>query len=187
MSIAQSPWESLQPLAVPTAITAVEEPKWYAIHTRSRHEKKVAEQLQDRGITTFLPLIRQRHRWSDRNKTIQCALFPCYAFVRQIWPHNRLAVLQTPGVVGFVGIQGKGLPIPDKEIEDIRTLLAQNVRCALYPFLSVGQRVRVRGGCLDGVEGILVAKNSDRSLVVSINLIQRSVAVRIDGYDVEAA
>jgi transcription antitermination factor NusG len=87
--------------------------------------------------------------------------------------------------VGFVGICGVGLPIPDKEIEDIQTLLAQNVTCALYPFIRMGQRVRIRGGCLDGVEGILVAKNSDRNLVVSIELIQQSVAVRIDGYDVE--
>jgi transcription antitermination factor NusG len=89
--------------------------------------------------------------------------------------------------MGFVGIRGVSLPIPDKEIEDIRTLLTQNGTCALYPFLRVGQRVRIRGGCLDGVDGILVAKNSDRSLVVSIDLIQRSVAVRIDGYDVEMA
>ena len=87
--------------------------------------------------------------------------------------------------MGFVGICGVGLPIPDKEIEDIQTLLAQNVTCALYPFIRMGQRVRIRGGCLDGVEGILVAKNSDRNLVVSIELIQQSVAVRIDGYDVE--
>jgi transcriptional antiterminator NusG len=184
VSSAQTLWQSA--VLLPTVTTA-EEPRWYAIHTRSRHEKKVTEQLRDKGITTFLPLIRQTHRWGDRNKTIQCALFPCYTFVRQAWPNNRLSVLQTPGVVGFVGIRSVALPIPDKEIEDIQTLLAQNVTCALYPFLRVGERVRIRGRCLDGVEGILVSKNSDRSLVVSIELIQRSVAVRIDGYDVEAA
>jgi len=173
-------------LAVPVPAAAVGEPRWYAIHTRARCEKKIITQLQDKGIATFLPLIAQRHRWSDRYQTIQCALFPCYVFVHlQAYPKKRLAILQTPGVVGFVGIRGVGLPIPDKEIEDIRTLLTQNVTCALYPFIRVGQRVRIRGGCLDGVEGILVAKNSDRSLVVSIELIQRSVAVRVDGYDVE--
>ena len=173
-------------LAMPTRVTAVEEPRWYAIHTRARYEKKVTTQLQDKGVASFLPLIAQRHRWSDRYQTIQCALFPCYAFVHlEAYPNKRLAILQTPGVVGFVGTRGVGLPIPDKEIEDIRILLTQNVTCALYPFLIVGQRVRIRGGCLDGVEGILVAKNADRSLVVSIELIQRSVAVRIDGYDVE--
>jgi hypothetical protein len=104
---------------------------------------------------------------------------------KHVHAEERLAVLQTPGLVGFVGIRGLGLPIPDKEIEDIQTLLAQSITCALYPFIRMGQRIRIRGGCLDGVEGILVAKNSDRSLVVSIELIQRSVAVRIDGYDVE--
>jgi transcription antitermination factor NusG len=184
MSSAQAPRQSALP---PTTVRIAEEPHWYAIHTRSRHEKKVTEQLEDKGITTFLPLVRQTHRWSDRNKTIQCALFPGYTFVHHAWPNDRLAVLQTPGVVGFVGIRGLALPIPDKEIEDIQTLLAQNVTCALHPFLSVGQRVRIRGGCLDGVEGILLAKNSDRSLVVSIELIQRSVSARIDGYDVELA
>jgi transcription antitermination factor NusG len=183
VSSAQQLWQSA-PAGPPLA--AVNEPRWYAIHTRARHEKKVTIELQDEGITTFLPLIAQRHRWSDRDKTIQVALFSCYTFVRlEACPQKRVTVLQTPGVLGFVGIRGAGLPIPDKEIEDIQTLLAHNVTCALYPFLKVGQRVRIRGGCLEGVEGILVAKNSDRSLVVSVELIQRSVAVRIDGYDVE--
>jgi len=79
-----------------------------------------------------------------------------------------------------------GAPIPEKEIEDIQTLLAQNVSSSLYPFIKVGQRVRIRGGCLDGVEGILVAEKSNRRLVVSVELIQRSVSVQIDGYEVEA-
>jgi transcription antitermination factor NusG len=184
MSSLQQLWESAP--AVPAPALALEEPRWYAVHTRARHEKKVTTQLHDKGVRTFLPLIAQTHRWSDRRTTIQLALFSCYTFVRlEASPEKRLAVLQTPGVVGFVGIRGVGLPIPDKEIEDIQTLLAHNVTCALYPFLKVGQRVRIRGGCLDRVEGILVARNSDRSLVVSIDLIQRSVSMRIDGYDVE--
>jgi transcription antitermination factor NusG len=167
-------------------MAVIVEPRWYAVHTRARHEQKVTTQLQGRGVTTFLPLIAQRHRWSDRNKTIQLALFPCYTFVRiEACPEKRLTTLQTPGVLGFVGVRGVGVPIPDKEIEDIQTLFANNVTCALYPFVRVGQRVRIRGGCLDGIEGLLVAKNSDRSLIVSIELIQRSVAVRIEGYDVE--
>ena len=98
----------------------------------------------------------------------------------------RLSALQTPGVLSIVGARGVGAPIPDKEIEDIQTLLAQNVGSSLYPFIKVGQRVRIRGGCLDGVEGILVAEKSDRKLVVSIELIQQSVSVQIDGYGVEA-
>ncbi len=184
MSSIQPVWEPV--LAAPPLEAVTNELHWYAIHTRARHEKKVAAHLQDKGVTTFLPLIAQRHRWSDRNKTIQMALFPCYTFVHMdTHTEERLAVLKTPGVLGFVGVHGVGIPILDKEIEDIQTLLAHNVTCALYPFLRTGQRVRIRGGCLEGVEGILVAKNSDRSLVVSIELIQRSVAVRIDGYDAE--
>jgi len=177
-------WPPTPPLA--KLVTPAEKLRWYAIHTRARHEKKVSTQLQAMGVTTFLPQITQRHRWSDRHKTIQRALFSCYTFVQMNGRSGRRqVVLQTPGVVGLVGIHGEALPIPDKEIEDLQALLSQNLTCALYPFVNVGQRVRIRGGCLNGVEGILAAKNSDQSLVVSIELIQRSVAVRIDGYDVE--
>jgi transcription antitermination factor NusG len=167
-------------------VAVAEEARWYAVRTRPRHEKKVTSQLQNKGIETFLPLITQTHRWSDRNKKVELPLFSCYTFLHlAACPDKRLAVLQTLGVVGFVGAHGVGLPIPDKEIEDIQTLLAHSITCALYPFLKVGQRVRIRGGCLDGVEGILAAKNGNRSLVVSIEMIQRSVAVCIEGYDVE--
>ena len=163
-----------------------EEARWYAIHTRARHEKAVTAQLQRIGITTFLPLIRQTHRWSDRQKTIQCVLFDCYTFVcLQAYSQKHFHIVKTLGVIGFVGVRGVGLPLPEKEIEDIRTLLANSIPCSPYPFLGTGRRVRIRGGCMDGLEGILVAKNSDQSLVVSIDMIQRSVAVRIDGYDVE--
>ena len=140
---------------------------WYAIQTRARHEKKVVKQLQEKGATTFLPLVTQTHRWSDRYKVIELPLFPCYAFAR-LAPsvEMRLPALQTPGLLSIVGAHGVGAPIPDKEIEDIQTLLVQNVSSSLYPFIKVGQRVRIRGGCLDGVEGILVTENSDRSFVV---------------------
>lgn len=176
-----------QPTAiVPSPVAEEVETHWYAVHTRARHEKMVATQLRNKGIETFLPLITQTHRWSDRNKKIRLPLFSCYTFVRlDVSPYKQVKVLQTPGVVGFVGIRGTGLPIPNKEIEDIRTLLASDVPCTLYPFLKVGQRLRIRGGCLDGVEGILVAKNSNRSLIVSIEMIQRSVSVCIEGYDLE--
>ncbi len=173
-----SPWPSI-------VITPVEA-QWYAIYTRARHEKTVAAQLLEKQLTTFLPLISHVHRWSDRRQLVTLPLLPGYVFVRVVYTSEaRLSVLRTPGVVRFVGINGKGLPIPDKQIEDIRTILANNVSCALYPFLRVGQRVRIRGGCLDGIEGILVARNSDRSLVISIEPIHRSMAMRIEGYDVE--
>jgi len=146
----------------------------------------VATQLQASGVNTFLPLITQIHRWSDRNKAVQLPLFPGYAFVR-VFPsaEERVKVLGADGVVSFVGVPGEGTPIPDSQIEDIRTLLS-NVRCTSHPFLKVGQRIRVRGGCLDGIEGILVARNGNRDLVISIEPIQRSIAVSIDGYDFES-
>jgi len=94
-------------------------------------------------------------------------------------------VLRTTGVFGFVGAKGNGAPIPDKEIEDIQTLIGASVPFSLYPFLQVGRRVRIRGGCLNGIEGILVAKNEDQSVVVSVELIQRSLAVRVSGFSLE--
>jgi transcriptional antiterminator RfaH len=117
---------------------------------------------------------------------IEEPLFPGYVFVRIDGSHaSRLAVRKAHGVAGFVGAQGRGVPIPDNQIEDIQSILASDVPFTLFPFLEVGHRVRIRGGCLDGVEGILLCKNTDRSLLVSIDLIQRSLAVRVDGFEVE--
>ena len=163
-------------------------PQWYAVQTRSRHEKKVAAELGDRGVRAFLPLLTQIHRWSDRNKQVEVPLFPGYVFVHTLAaPEARVSVLRTPGVANFVGNHGKGTPIPDKQIEDIQTILNHKVPVATHPFLSINQRVRIRGGSLDGVEGVLVGMNADLSLVVSVDLIQRAVAIRVSGYEVEAA
>ena len=162
------------------------ETHWYAVHTRARHEKKAVARLEEKGVTTFLPLVTQVQRWSDRRQKVQIPLFSCYAFVRlALSVESRLSVLQIPGVLSLVGIGAKAIPIPDKQIEDIQNVLAHNVPCSPYPFLRDGQRVRIRGGSLDEVEGILVARATERSLVISIELLQRAVSVRIEGYDVE--
>ena len=168
----------------------LEEPalrQWYAIHTRAQHEKRIEVHLQQRGISSFLPLEKQVHRWSDRRKLVEVPLFPCYAFV-QIIPsaQTRSAVLRTEGVIGFVGVRGEGTPIRDSEIESVRLLLSRDVPFASYPFLKIGQRVRIRGGSLDGVEGVIVGGRGHRQLVVSVELIQRSIAVTVEGYDIEA-
>jgi len=166
---------------------SVAEPQWYAVHTRSRHEKLVVNQLERRGIKTFLPLISEVHRWSDRRKIVQLPLFSCYAFVHmRFLPELRYEVMQTNGVLRFVGVRGEGIPIPESQIENLQALLSTDVPYALCPFLQVGQRVRVRGGALDGIEGLLIARNGDRTLVISVEPIQRSIAVRIDQYQVEA-
>jgi transcription antitermination factor NusG len=160
--------------------------RWYAVHTRSRHEKLVAERLQERGLTAFLPLVKETHRWSDRKKTVELPLFSCYTFVRMMHtPEERLKVCQTNGVLQIVGPPGEGTPIPDEQIEAVRVLLNEHLPWSEHPFLKIGQRVRIRGGAMDGIEGILLARDGDRTLVVSVDVIQRSLAVRIEGYHVE--
>ena len=164
----------------------MQERNWYAIQTRSRHEKQVARQMEWQGILTFLPLTTQLHRWSDRRKLVQVPLFPGYAFVHvPSAPEERLRVLRTEGVLRFVGTRGQGTPIPKAQIEDIKTVLSSNVPCASHPYLMVGKRVRIRGGSLDGVEGILVSQSEGRKLVISVEPIQRSLSIHIQGYDLE--
>jgi transcription antitermination factor NusG len=167
-------------------VTLLRGQEWYAIQTRPRHEKRVATELQLRGITTFLPLITEIHRWSDRRKAVEVPLFSCYAFVAvEPGPQDRLAVLRTPGVLSFVGTNHCPSPIPESELANVRTVLSGTASFSEYPFLKIGQRVRVCGGALNGVEGILVARNGERGLVVSIDAIERSLMVRIEGYEVE--
>jgi transcription antitermination factor NusG len=160
--------------------------EWFAVHTYPRHEKVVADRIQQQGLTTFLPMLTEVHRWSDRKKVVQLPMFSCYVFV-QLVPTNehRLRVLQTNGVISFVGSQRVGTVIPDDQIEAVRTLMAERAVCRTHPFLKIGQRVKVRGGALDGMEGVLVSQNGDDSLVISVDAIQRSLAVRINGYDVD--
>jgi transcription antitermination factor NusG len=161
---------------------------WFALQTWPRYEKKVAAELNSKAVDVFLPLHSCVHQWSDRRRTVQLPLFPNYVFVRiSAQLDSRISVLRTNGVTNFVGSKGAGTPIPETEIESVRTVLQRGIACQGYPFLKVGDRVRICGGSLDGVQGILVGKNQDLSLVVSINIIQRSLAVRVAGYRVEAA
>jgi transcription antitermination factor NusG len=160
---------------------------WYAVQTRARHEKAVAYRLCERGVTTFLPTVKEVHRWNDRKKTVDLPLFSCYLFVK-LMPGNqeRQRVLRTESVLGLVGnLHGLGTPIPSEQIDAVRVLVTENLPWCSHPFLKIGQRVRVRGGALDGLEGILQALKGDRKLVISVDAMQRSLAVQIDGYDVE--
>lgn len=159
---------------------------WYAVHTRSRHEKLVAHQLKMRGVCGYLPTRTEMHRWSDRRKKVEVPLFAGYIFVHLAdCNERRVEVLRTPGVVGFVGTPPQGTPIPDEQIEAVRILGNQNLSLAPHPFIKEGQRVRVRGGALDGMEGIFVRGNGHDSLVISIDAIQRSLSVSIQGYDIQ--
>jgi transcription antitermination factor NusG len=173
--------------AVTGRLTSPDEIHWYAVRTRSRHEKIATQQLDSRGIETFLPLMNQVRQWSDRKKEVEVPLFSGYSFVRLNYSisEQRLSVLRTHGVVSFVGVQHTGVPIPDAQIEDLRTLLANKIPVKEHKFLRIGQRVRVRGGALNGVEGILASQSGERSLVISIESIERSLSIRVEGYDVE--
>ena len=158
---------------------------WYAIHVRSRHEKKVAEELSQRGIENFVPLIRQVRRWSDRKKVVEFPLFSCYAFVHiSDIPAVRVSVLNSLGVLGFIG-PNHGTPIPSEQIESIRRLILNDVHVTPASYVKVGQQVRIRGGALDGVEGILSGVGKDQKLIVSVDTIQRSISVSLEGYEVE--
>lgn len=161
--------------------------QWYAVQTRGRHEKKVANKLQEKGVETFLPALREVHRWSDRNKVVEVPLFPCYTFVHAIANStDRLRILQTDGVVRIVGSGTELVPIEAKQIDDIRMLLGAGVPLMMYPFLRVGQKIRIRGGCLDGLEGIMESRPRESTLVISVDAIQRSIAINLDGYQIEA-
>src|SRR5579863_581522 len=111
-----------QPVQATAAFTA--ESEWYALHTRPRHEKLVVQRLTDRGVETFLPIVTETHRWSDRKKTVQLPLFSCYVFAKFI-PNRteRLNVLRVSGVLGLVGSGGEGSSIPDEQIDAVRTLI----------------------------------------------------------------
>jgi transcription antitermination factor NusG len=165
---------------------AAANPAWFAVQTRSKHEKMVSHHLSMRGVSNYLPTVHEVHRWSDRRKKLELPLFPGYVFV-QIAAQNerRVEVLRTPGIVRFVGSSPEGAQIPDVQIEFIRKLISENVPWASHPFLKSGQRIRIRGGALDQVEGIFLKRNNEGTLIVSIDAIQRSLAVSIQGYDVE--
>jgi transcription antitermination factor NusG len=165
-----------------------EDRSWYAVHTKSRHEKRVAAQLAEQSVCTFLPLLVQLNRWSDRKRKVEVPLFSCYAFVRIAQtPEDRLHILRTPGVLGFVGYDRRGTAIPQEQIESIQTALRENIPCSPHAYIETGKRVRIRGGSLDGVEGILERHGADQSLIVSVELLRRSVSIRVAGYDVEVA
>jgi transcriptional antiterminator NusG len=182
MSAGNQSWEL--PNVAPVIGSGME--NWYALHTRARHERIVVQRLREQGVTTFLPLVTEVHRWSDRRKSVELPLFSCYVFVKlSATSEERLRVLRIDGVFKFVGARGMGTPIAETQIDAVRTLIGQQLPWSSHPFLKIGQRVRVRGGALDGVEGILLSRNDDNTLVVSIDAIQRSLAVRIQGYDLE--
>jgi transcription antitermination factor NusG len=161
----------------------VQEP-WFAAYTLANHERRVAQQLQERKICSFLPTYKSVRRWKDRRKILELPLFPSYVFV-QINAANRLDLLRLPGVLGLVCFQGKPVPVAPAEMENLRQGLSGQNSVRPHPYLKVGRKVRIRNGSMAGVEGILVRKRDCARVVLSISLLQRSIAVDIDEADVE--
>jgi transcription antitermination factor NusG len=160
------------------------EPRWYAAYTCANHEKRVREMLTQRCVVSFLPAYETVRRWKDRRMRIQLPLFPGYVFVRLALV-DRLRVLQIPSVVRLIGFNGHPSPLPDEEIEALKRGLAAGVRAEPHPFLTVGRRVRVKRGPFEGMQGILLRRKGKLRLVLSVELIMRSVVIDVDIADVE--
>lgn len=159
---------------------------WWALYTRHQHEKVVAEMLSAKGFEVFLPLYESIRRWKDRNKLLTLPLFPGYVFVRG-GLNRRLQVVTTPGVHMILFYGEEVAVIPGAEIDAIRKAVAGPFRVEPHPFLKCGERVRVTRGSLLGVEGVLVRKKNLYRLVLSVDMMAKSVAVEIDSTDVEPA
>ena len=158
-------------------------PRWYAVRTRSRHEKLVRDRLAAQGIEHLLPTVVRLSQWKDRKKEIEAPLFSGYCFVRFSWP-DRLAVQTVSGVVGLVGGGQRPEPIPDAEIDALKSLMASDLPYDAHPYLREGMIVEVKRGPLEGVRGILLRKAKRHRLVISIHLIQQAAAVEIDASEV---
>jgi transcription antitermination factor NusG len=159
-------------------------PEWYAAYTNARHEKRVTEYLGGRSVECYLPLYKSVRRWQDRRKEVELPLFPGYVFVRIAY-RSRLQVLTAPGVVQIVSFDGKPAAIREVEIQALRHGLSSATGFEPHPYLKVGRRVRVRSGPLSGMEGILTRRKDGFRLVLSIELIMRSVAAEVEEADVE--
>ena len=167
------------------ALKAYGQPRWYAAYTRANHERRVAEQLSEHGVENFLPQYESVRKWKDRRVRLQLPLFPGYVFAH-LALKNRLKVLQVPGVAWLVSFAGKPVPVPEEEFARIREFLKQGLRAEPHPYLKVGRRVRVRSGPFEGMEGIVVRRNNGRRLVISLELIQRAMAVDVEEASLEA-
>ena len=161
-------------------------PRWFAVYTTPRHEKHVSEILAERQIETFLPLYKTTRQWQkSRPVVLELPLFPTYVFVR-IARQARGSVLGMPGVLSIVGSSKESWPLPDFEIDALRSGLLER-KIEPHPYLVVGERVRIMAGVMTGVEGVLVRKKNDLRVVLSLDTIMRSVAVEVNADDIEPA
>ena len=173
-------------MAIALSEMAVSEPdvrlehasSWFALVIRPRHEKTAAACLHAKGLEAFLPLHRARRQWTDRVQEVELPLFPGYLFCR-FGPERYVPVMQTPGVTAVVGFGGRAAPVDPAELAAIRTALQAGCRVEEWPYLETGARVLVKTGPLAGIEGILLREKSKCRVVVSVKLLQRSVAIEL--------
>lgn len=159
--------------------------RWFAVWTRSRHEQVVRAQLGEKQVPAFLPTLTKWSRWKDRRKQIEVPLFPGYVFAH-FDPDTRLQVLKCTGVVSIVSVNGSPVPVPDEEIEGIRTLVSSTLPYDPCPTIKTGTMVEVIHGPLTGVVGRLTRKGSQARLILAVNLIGQGVSVQVDAADVRS-
>lgn len=158
--------------------------EWYAVQTRPRHEKRVAEELRARALEEFLPLHRCRHRWKNGViADVELPLFPCYLFAK-VPLGERIRLLRLPGVIGFAVSSSRPTALGQKDIAALRVLTEQ-CRAEPHPFLKVGDSVRIVGGPLAGMEGILLRRKQELRVILSLDFIMRSIAVEVSEFDIE--
>lgn len=171
--------------AVDFAPETISSANWYAAYTRANHERRVAQELAERGVEHFLPQYQSRRKWKDREVELALPLFPGYVFVRMALEH-KLRVLQVPGVACLVSFAGKPAVVPAEEFARIQELLNRRVLATPHPYLNVGRRARVLDGPFAGLEGIVVRRNKRNRLVISLDLIERSIAVELGEANLES-
>lgn len=175
----------LETSPLPWQPMAQSEPRWYAASTQPRHEKTVAKFLATKQIEAYLPLHRKVCSWNGRRAEIDLPLFPGYVFVR-LPLEQRIQVLESPSVRSFVSFSGRPAALPDEEIEALKNSLA--VRCAEpYPFLQTGRRVRIANGPLQGLQGTILRRKGKLRMIVSVDFLQRSIAVDLEPTDLRLA
>src|SRR6202795_856499 len=153
--------------------------RWFALQVRTRWESSTAVLLTGKGYQTFLPTYKTKKRWNGQSREVSAPLFPGYVFC-QFDPQKRLPILVTPGVIAVVGRGRIPIPVEDSEITSIQTAISSGLRAEPWPYLEVGQRIRIESDALSGLEGILIDFKGRQRIVVSVSLLRRSVALEID-------
>ncbi len=169
---------------IPAACESETDRHWHAIYVRPSHEVQVAKRFSIREIESYLPQYQVEHRWKNRcTKKLDLPLFPGYIFAH-ISPGERVRVLEVPSVLWVVGAGGRPTPLPDSDVDALRAgLHARNAQP--HPFLKVGERVRIRGGALAGMEGVVVRSKNHIRVIISLDLIMQSVSVEVDWDELE--